>query len=138
MGKERVAVVGISELATPEGRSARIGSDLGRLRTIGQAAVACRGGRFVFVGTERDFRQGVALAPGGRTLVTAGGDGLIKIWDLESKVIVDELKPEFANLGKGKHSQVPYCTCLCWSFDGSTLYSGYTDGGIRAWHIGSI
>ena len=34
-----LAVVGISELATPEGRSARLGSDLGRLRTIADAAV---------------------------------------------------------------------------------------------------
>ena len=67
-----LAVVGISELATPEGRSARLGSDLGRLRTIGDAAVACRHGRFVFVGSERDFRQGVALAAGGRTLDANG------------------------------------------------------------------
>jgi guanine nucleotide-binding protein subunit beta-2-like 1 protein len=59
----------------------------------------------------------------------------IKIWDLESKIVVDELKPEFENLTKG--AQVPYCTCLSWSFDGSTLYSGYTDGSIRAWHIGA-
>jgi imidazolonepropionase len=67
-----LAVVGISELATPEGRSARIGSDLGRLRTIGEAAVACRGDCFVFVGTERDFRQRVAMAAGGRTLDARG------------------------------------------------------------------
>jgi imidazolonepropionase len=67
-----LAVVGISELATSEGRTARTGSDLGRLRTIGGAAVACREGRFVFVGTERDFRQRVALTPGGRTLDATG------------------------------------------------------------------
>jgi imidazolonepropionase len=67
-----LAVVGISELATSEGRSARTGSDLGRLRTIGEAAVACREGRFVFVGTEREFRQRVALTPGGRTLDATG------------------------------------------------------------------
>jgi len=67
-----LAVVGISELATPEGRSARLGSDLGRLRTIGEAAVACRGGRVVFVGTERDFRREVAVARGGRTLDARG------------------------------------------------------------------
>ena len=67
-----LAVVGISELATSEGRSARLGSDLGRLRTIGEAAVACRDGRFVFVGTERDFRQAVVLAPGGRRLDAHG------------------------------------------------------------------
>jgi imidazolonepropionase len=68
-----LAVVGISELATPEGRSARVSSDLGRLRTIGEAAVACRSGRFVFVGTERDFRERVALSRGGRTLDAKGG-----------------------------------------------------------------
>jgi imidazolonepropionase len=67
-----LAVVGISELATSEGRSARLGSDLGRLRTIREAAVACRDGRFVFVGTERDFTQRVAMAPGGRTLDAKG------------------------------------------------------------------
>ncbi len=67
-----LAVVGISELATPQGRSARLSSDLGRLRTIGEAAVACSRGRFVFVGTERDFRQGVVLTAGGRTLDAKG------------------------------------------------------------------
>lgn len=67
-----LAVVGISELATPEGRSARLGSDLGRLRTIGDAAVACRGGNFVFVGTERDFRVRVTMTAGGRTLDACG------------------------------------------------------------------
>ncbi len=67
-----LAVIGISELATPEGRTARLASDLGRLRAIGDAAVACRDGRFVFVGTERDFRQGVAMTAGGRTLDARG------------------------------------------------------------------
>jgi guanine nucleotide-binding protein subunit beta-2-like 1 protein len=73
-----------------------------------------------------------------RYWLCAATSSCIKIWDLESKVIVDELVPEFPDMGKGKHAQKPYCTCLCWSHDGSTLYSGYTDGGIRAWHIGSI
>jgi len=67
-----LAVAGISELATPEGRTARLGADLGRLRTIRDAAVACRDGRVVFVGTEREFLQAVALTPGGRTLDARG------------------------------------------------------------------
>jgi imidazolonepropionase len=67
-----LAVVGISELATPEGQTARLGSDLGRLRTIGNAAIACRGGRVVFVGTERDYRKSVALTASGRTLDAQG------------------------------------------------------------------
>jgi hypothetical protein len=67
-----LAVVGIAELATPEGRSARLGPDLGRLRTLGEAAIACRGDRIVFVGPEREFHQGVAMAAGSRTLDARG------------------------------------------------------------------
>ena len=68
-----LAVVGISQLATPEGRTARLGADLGRLRVIDGAAVACRDGRVVFVGTERELRQGVAVRQGGRTVDARGG-----------------------------------------------------------------
>ena len=32
--------------------------------------------------------------------------------------------------------QVIYCTSLNWSADGSTLFSGYTDGVIRVWGLG--
>lgn len=46
-----------------------------------------------------------------------------QIWDLESKVVVDELRPEFPELMSPK-AIVPYCTCLCWSNNGSILYSG--------------
>ena len=68
-----LAVVGISELATPEGNKVRIGPDLGRIRVIRDAAVACRDGVFVFVGEERDFRQAVTMEPGG--IVVHGGGG---------------------------------------------------------------
>ncbi|HEX4822775.1 MAG TPA: imidazolonepropionase [Candidatus Polarisedimenticolaceae bacterium] len=68
-----LAVVGISELATPEGNSARIGPDLGRIRTVRDAAVACRDGRIVFAGPEREFRQAVKLSPAARTVDARGG-----------------------------------------------------------------
>ena len=68
-----LAVIGISELATPQGNSARLGPELARVLTIKDAAVACRGRRVVFVGPERDFRQAVAMMPGGRTLSALGG-----------------------------------------------------------------
>ena len=68
-----LAVVGISQLATPEGRTPRLGADLGRLRVIDGAAVACRDGRVVFVGTERELRQAVAVRQGGRTVDARGG-----------------------------------------------------------------
>ena len=57
----------------------------------------------------------------------------IRIWDLESKNIIDELRPEF--YATGKHAQPPYCISLAWSTDGTTLYSGYTDNAIRVWQV---
>lgn len=57
----------------------------------------------------------------------------IKIWDLESKLLVDELKPEFPPTGK---KAVPIqCISLAWSPDGSTLFAGYTDNVIRVWNV---
>ncbi|THU65839.1 hypothetical protein C4D60_Mb05t07880 [Musa balbisiana] len=55
----------------------------------------------------------------------------VKIWDLESKSIVQDLKPETT----GTKNQMLYCTSLTWSADGSTLFTGYTDGTIRVWEI---
>jgi guanine nucleotide-binding protein subunit beta-2-like 1 protein len=44
------------------------------------------------------------------------------IWDLESKSVVEELKPFD---GQGKKND--YCLSLAWSADGQTLFGGYTD-----------
>jgi guanine nucleotide-binding protein subunit beta-2-like 1 protein len=57
----------------------------------------------------------------------------IKIWDLESKAVVAELKPEAEE--RGKKALEPFPTCLSWSADGSTLFSGYTDNIIRVWSV---
>ena len=56
----------------------------------------------------------------------------IKIWDLENKSVVIELKPEFAESKKG---QTPQCISLAWSADDQTLISGYTDNKIRVWCV---
>ncbi|OAD67969.1 hypothetical protein PHYBLDRAFT_160317 [Phycomyces blakesleeanus NRRL 1555(-)] len=58
----------------------------------------------------------------------------IKIWDLESKSLVDELRPDFAQVGKRK-TREPECLSVAWSADGSTLFSGYTDNLIRVWQV---
>jgi len=59
----------------------------------------------------------------------------IKIWDLESKVCVDELKPEFPPTG-AKNKAVPIqCISLAWSANGNTLFAGYTDNVIRVWAV---
>merc|ERR1712086_486030 len=53
----------------------------------------------------------------------------IKIWDLESKRCVDELKPDFPEASK---KSVPIqCISLAWSSDGATLFAGYTDNLVR-------
>jgi len=58
----------------------------------------------------------------------------IKIWDLESKVCVDELKPEIKQSKKAVPIQ---CISLAWSADGTTLFAGYTDNVIRVWQVTS-
>jgi|UniRef100_A0A6U1PCN7 guanine nucleotide-binding protein subunit beta-2-like 1 protein len=80
-----------------------------------------------------DIIHSLVFSPNRYWLCAATTQG-IKIWDLESKVVVDELVPEFT--ATGKNATIPFCTSLCWSADGSVLYSGYTDSEIRAWHVG--
>jgi guanine nucleotide-binding protein subunit beta-2-like 1 protein len=72
-----------------------------------------------------------------RYWLVAATQQCIKIWDLESKSIVDELRPEFNN-GQplGKKATAHYCVSVNWSADGSTLFGGYTDGTIRVWGVG--
>jgi len=57
----------------------------------------------------------------------------IKIWDLEGKVVVDELRQEV--ISTGSKAEPPRCTCLAWSSDGQTLFAGYTDNLIRVWQV---
>jgi len=70
-----------------------------------------------------------------RYWLCAATQDCIKIWDLESKIVVDELRPEFPPLGK--KAVAPYCTSLAWSADGQYLFSGYTDKVVRVWKVGS-
>lgn len=59
----------------------------------------------------------------------------ITIWDLESKNVVAELKPDLGE--KSEKALAHYCTSIAWSGDGSTLYSGYTDKTVRVWSVAS-
>jgi len=80
-----------------------------------------------------DIIHALCFSPN-RYWLCAATQQCIKIWDLESKSIVDELSPELPEVGK--KAQLPFCVSLAWSADGSTLYSGYTDGQIRVWTVG--
>lgn len=57
----------------------------------------------------------------------------IKIWDLEGKVVVDELRQEV--IGTSSKAEPPQCISLAWSSDGQTLFAGYTDHMIRVWQV---
>ncbi|KAG8298915.1 Guanine nucleotide-binding protein subunit beta-2-like 1 [Homalodisca vitripennis] len=58
----------------------------------------------------------------------------IKIWDLESKDMVEELKPDFTSSQTSK-AEPPQCLSLAWSTDGQTLFAGYSDNIIRVWQV---
>ena len=79
-----------------------------------------------------DIIHALCFSPN-RYWLCAATSTCVKIWDLESKSVVDELRPEFPPVGK--KAQTPYCLSLCWSADGGTLYTGYTDGVIRVWAV---
>merc|ERR1712046_514900 len=65
-----------------------------------------------------DIIYSLVFSPNRYWLCAATNAG-IKIWDLESKIVVDELCPEFPPVGK--NATLPFCVCLQWSTDGSTL-----------------
>jgi guanine nucleotide-binding protein subunit beta-2-like 1 protein len=67
-----------------------------------------------------------------RYWLCAATEDCVKIWDLESKIVVDTLRPEESETGK-----IPACTSLAWSADGLTLFAGYTDQVVRVYVVSS-
>jgi len=72
-----------------------------------------------------------------RYWLCAATETSIKIWDLESKMIVADLTKnqqpqEFFGSAKPGHTEP---ISLAWSTDGTTLFAGYTDGVIRVWTV---
>jgi len=63
----------------------------------------------------------------------------IKIWDLESKVEVDTLRPIMNDGYDEMNGKImSHCTCLAWSSDGSTLFAGYSDSIIRVYGVVTV
>lgn len=78
-----------------------------------------------------DTINALCFSPNRYWLCAATGPS-IKIWDLEGKNVVDELRPEV--ITQSTKSQ-PNCMSLAWSADGQTLFAGYTDNNIRVWQV---
>ena len=83
-----------------------------------------------------DIVNSLTFSPNRYWLCAATQSG-VRIWDLESKSVVDELRPEVGSGGGGGlgGGKVPACTSLAWSADGQALFAGYTDNLIRVWAV---
>lgn len=68
-----------------------------------------------------------------RYWLCAATSSSIKVFDLETKSIVEELVVEDLKLGKNASQVEP--VSLAWSADGQTLFSGWTDSLIRVWQV---
>jgi guanine nucleotide-binding protein subunit beta-2-like 1 protein len=84
-------------------------------------------GKHLYTLDAEGISEALTFSPNRYWLCAAAGSK-IKIWDLESKNVVDELKPEVP----GKE---PSVLSLAWSPDGLTLFAGYTDNVIRVWAV---
>jgi len=81
-----------------------------------------------------DIIHALVFSPN-RYWLVAATSSCIKIWDLESKGMVDELRPDVTNTGK--NAQLPYCTSLSWSADGADLFAGYSDNSVKVYNVAS-
>merc|ERR1712029_803262 len=78
-----------------------------------------------------DIINALVFSPN-RYWLCAATASCIKIFDLESKSIVDELRPEF---DLGAKAREPECTSLAWSASGDVLFAGYTDSVVRVFSV---
>lgn len=88
-----------------------------------------------------DTIHALAFSPIRYWLCAATTSG-IRIWDLESKQCVADLKPDIPPRERANPERRPkavpiQCISLAWSSDGSTLFAGYTDNVIRVWSVGA-
>jgi len=95
-------------------------------------------GKHLYTLTTDDTTNALTFSPNRYWLVAATGP-TIKIWDLETKNLVEELKPDVINASasKKKAQPAPDVLSLAWSADGQTLFAGYSDNVIRIWGVTS-
>ncbi|KAL5506851.1 hypothetical protein EMCRGX_G008601 [Ephydatia muelleri] len=67
-----------------------------------------------------------------RYWLCAATGSTVKIWDLESKTVVDEIRAEVPGGASVE------CMSLAWSADGQTLFAGYTDNLIRVYDVDTV
>jgi len=88
-------------------------------------------GKHLYTLDHIDTINALTFSPNRYWLCAATGP-TIKIWDLESKNMVEELRPEVPGSAR---ADPPQCLSLAWSADGQTLFAGYSDNLIRVWQV---
>merc|ERR1712144_79936 len=78
-----------------------------------------------------DEIKALVFSPNRYWLCAATGSGC-KVFDLETKTIVDEIRPE---LEASKDGNLPQATSVAWSPAGDVLYLGYTDNVVRVYTV---
>jgi len=87
-------------------------------------------GKHLYTLDHTDTINSLCFSPNRYWLCAATGP-TIKIWDLESKNMVEELRPDLGVTS----TKAPQCLSMAWSSDGQTLFAGYTDNIIRVWQV---
>lgn len=93
-------------------------------------------GRHLYTLDHTDMINALCFSPNRYWLCAATGPS-IKIWDLEGKNMVEELRPEVISAQATK-ANPPECISMAWSADGQTLFAGYTDNTIRVWQVSLV
>merc|ERR1712211_180218 len=88
-------------------------------------------GKHLYTLDHADTINALTFSPNRYWLCAATGP-TIKIWDLESKNMVEELRPEVPGSAR---ADPPQCLSLAWSADGQTLFAGYSDNLTRVWQV---
>merc|ERR1712207_106761 len=88
-------------------------------------------GKHLYTLDNTDTINALTFSPNRYWLCAATGP-TIKIWDLEGKNMVEELRPEVPGTAR---ADPPQCLSLAWSADGQTLFAGYSDNLIRVWQV---
>ena len=58
----------------------------------------------------------------------------IKIWDLETKALIEELSIQNFSKKSLKTNGI-YCSSMSFNLDGNFLITGYSDGNIKIWSL---
>lgn len=86
-----------------------------------------KGEQLFEIKVEKPINQ-IAFSPN-RFWMCVAAEQAVRVYDLETKSMVVEF------IADTDARVPPECTCVAWSADGNTLYSGYTDNVIRVWSV---